>query len=93
MTVWSLSRAKNDLDEVIQQTLKAGPQMIKLVRWPVVVIVPIRRWRAMLRRYPELEEFFWPTKRHLPPRKTPEKVSASQSTAPETKIRKAANRK
>ena len=68
MTVWSIARAKNELAELVKQAKTNGPQLIRTRRYPVVVVVSIRRWNAMLRRYPELEKWFW-QKTILPPSK------------------------
>jgi prevent-host-death family protein len=59
MTVWSIARAKNELAELVKQAKTNGPQLIRTKHYPVVVVVSIRRWNAMLRRHPELEKFFW----------------------------------
>ena len=59
MTVWSIARAKNELAELVKQAKTQGSQLIRTRRYPVVVVVSIRRWNAMLRRYPELEKWFW----------------------------------
>jgi hypothetical protein len=59
MTVWSIALAKKKLGEIIMQAKNNGPQLIRTYGDPVVVVVSLRRWNAMLRRYPELEEFFW----------------------------------
>jgi prevent-host-death family protein len=58
MAAWSIARAKNDLDAVVKEAKTNGPQLIRARRFPVVVVVSIRRWNAMLRRHPELEGFF-----------------------------------
>jgi Phd_YefM. len=91
--IWSVSRAKKDLDELIRRSRIDGPQMIKRVRWPVVVIVSIRRWRAMLRRYPELQEFFWQKERLLPPRKMMDKVTAQDLLSRDKQTKKASHRR
>jgi prevent-host-death family protein len=70
MTVWSIAQAKNELAELVKQAKINGPQLIRTRRYPVVVVVSIRRWNAMLRRHPELEKFFW-QKTILSPSKTP----------------------
>lgn len=59
MTVWSMARAKNELAELVKQAKTNGPQLIRTKHYPVVIVVSIRRWNAMLRRHPELEKFFW----------------------------------
>lgn len=58
MMVWSIARAKVELCEVVKQAKTNGPQLIRARRDPVVMVVSIRRWNAMLRRHPGLEEFF-----------------------------------
>jgi hypothetical protein len=59
MTVWSLARAQKDLAELIKQAQICGPQHIRKRHEPCVIVISTRRWNAMLRRYPELEEFFF----------------------------------
>lgn len=58
MMVWSIARAKVELSEVVKQAKTNGPQLIRARRDPVVMVVSIRRWNAMLRRHPGMEEFF-----------------------------------
>jgi hypothetical protein len=59
MTVWSLARAQKDLAKLIKQAQTNGPQHIKKRHEPCVIVISTRRWNAMLRRYPELEDFFF----------------------------------
>jgi hypothetical protein len=62
MTVWSIPRVREELAELIRQCKTNGPQLIRTRHEPVVIVICLRRWRAMLRRYPELEEFAFQAK-------------------------------
>jgi hypothetical protein len=62
MTVWSIPRVKEELAELIRQCKTNGPQFIRTRHEPVVIVICLRRWRAILRRYPELEEFVFQAK-------------------------------
>jgi hypothetical protein len=77
MTVWSLARAQKDLSELIKQAQTNGPQHIKKRHEPCVIVISTRRWNAMLRRYPELEEFFF--QRQCPWTKTVGRVAPQQA--------------
>lgn len=57
VTVWSYIRVKAEIEELIRQCKVNGPQYIRTRHEPVVIVITLRRWRAVLRRYPELEEF------------------------------------
>ncbi|OAI57283.1 hypothetical protein AYO50_01780 [Acidobacteria bacterium SCGC AG-212-P17] len=83
MTVWSLARAQKDLAELIKQAQTNGPQHIKKRHEPCVIVISTRRWNAMLRRFPELEEFFF--QRQCPWTK---KVGRANPQQPDTQARR-----
>jgi prevent-host-death family protein len=62
MTVWSISEARKELSKLVTEAQRNGPQLIRQRKQPIAIVVSMRRWNAMLRRHPELEEFFWQRK-------------------------------
>ena len=77
VNLWSFTRAQKELSEVIHLSRTVGPQMIKNVRYPVVMVVSVRRWKKIMRRYPEIEELFWNPTRRIPPAKRNRSKGAS----------------
>jgi hypothetical protein len=62
MTVWSVAQAAKELSKLVQEARSVGPQLISVRRRPIAIVVSMLRWNAMLRRHPELEDFFWQRK-------------------------------
>ncbi|MEW5983139.1 MAG: type II toxin-antitoxin system Phd/YefM family antitoxin [Acidobacteriota bacterium] len=55
---WQLQEAKNRFSELVETTLRAGPQVVTRRGEDTVVVVPIETYRALTRATGSLVEFF-----------------------------------
>jgi prevent-host-death family protein len=55
---WTLTRAKANFEELIDQAKLAGPQVVSRNGRPVAVVVSVNEWKKRTRRKGSLAEFF-----------------------------------
>ena len=59
-------RGKKDLETLISEARNNEPQVIGVYRTSLVTVISASRWKAILRRYPDVEQLARPSLK-LPP--------------------------
>lgn len=53
---WTVAKARKDLQALVTLARTTEPQVIGFNKKPLVVVISARRWKAIVRRFPQAEE-------------------------------------
>lgn len=58
--LWTVAKARKKLQDLVTLARTTEPQVIGFNKKPLVVVIAARRWKAILRRFPQAEELACP---------------------------------